>query len=221
MIIWMAEYLHPSAANGILKILEEPPENTLFILVSNDHEKLLTTIISRTQIFNIRPFSDQEIASYLKERYQTEDDKSNQAALISSGNLNMAIKLLSEIEEDTHGVFRDWMRVCFTKKYDVLLKWTDQFAGMNKVAQKSLIQYGINMLRESLISQQKITEIQKVANKEEGEFIQKFGVALQNSQKVELIYQVLNTFLYHIERNINIKIAFLDTSIKIHSIIKS
>ncbi len=220
MIIWMAEYLHPSAANGILKILEEPPENTIFILVSNDHEKLLGTILSRTQVFNIRPFSNEEIVDHLQFS-GTETNKAHQIASVASGNLNMAYRLLNEIEEDTHSLFRDWMRVCFKKEYNVLIKWTDQFSSMNKVAQKSLIIYGINMLRESLIAQYDVEPLQKVVNEGESEFVKNFGIkALKSHDKVEGIYQVLNTFLYHLERNINPKIAFMDTSIKINSIIK-
>ncbi len=223
MVIWMAEYFHPSAANGILKILEEPPENTIFILVCNDHEKLLTTILSRTQVFSIRPFTDEEVGSRIQEVSPTTDAaKARQIASVASGNLNLAAKLLTDLEEDTHTVFRDWMRICFTKKYDVLAKWTDQFAGMSKTAQKSLIQYGINMLRESLIAQLNLDSLQKVTNEHENEFVKNFGVkALGNSEKIEKIYEELNTFLYHLERNINPKIAFLDSSLKINAIIKS
>jgi len=221
MIIWLAEYLHPSAANGILKILEEPTENTVFILVSYDQEKLLTTILSRTQVFHVRSFSDKEIAQHLGNNYQVEPTKAAQIASLASGNLNQAIRLISEIEDDSHKLFREWMRACFTKNYEILVGWTDQFAGMNKISQKSLIQYGINMLREALVSQQNTPDIQKIVNEEEKDFVSRFGLALADFNKIDHLYRELNTFMYHIERNINIKIAFLDTSLKINAIIKN
>ncbi len=221
MIIWLAEYLHPSAANGILKILEEPPENTIFLLVTYDREQLITTILSRTQVFHVPSFSDDEISAYLQDSHQLDEKRANQLALLSGGNLNLATKLITEVEDDSHQLFRDWMRVCYEKKHPTLVDWTDKFFTMNKVSQKSMIQYGINMLRESLISQNQVIDLQKVINADEQDFVSKFGGTLRDHHKIERFYGELNTFLYHIERNINVKIAFLDTSLKIHTIFRS
>lgn len=221
MIIWLAEYLHPSAANGILKILEEPPENTLFLLVTYDSEQLLGTILSRTQIFNVPSFSDQEVIDHLIKTQNTDEAKARQLASLASGNLNEAVRLLSEIENDSHDLFRNWMRLCYSKRYEELVKWTDSYAAMNKVAQKSLIQYGLNMLREMLLVQNDIQELRRISYEEESEFVTKFANTLTDESKIERIFSLFSTFLYHLERNINVKIAMLDTSLKINSIIRS
>lgn len=220
MIIWLAEYLHPSAANGILKILEEPAENTLFILVTYDKEQLLGTILSRTQVFNIRQFTDQEIASYLGTRMEVEESRARQIASLAAGSLNEAAKLLSEVDDDSHKLFRDWMRMCYTKNYEELTKWADSYSAMNKTAQKSLIQYGINMLREMLFSRNGMDDLRRMASVEEAEFVNKFAATLTGDDRIEIIFGLFNTLLYHLERNINVKIAMLDTSLKLHAAIR-
>lgn len=221
MIIWLAEYLHPSAANGILKILEEPSENTLFILVTYDKEQLLSTILSRTQVFNIRLFTDQEIVEYLHKEMEVEESRAHQLASLAAGSLNEAVKLLSEVQDDNHKLFRDWMRMCYAKNYEELIKWSDSYSTMNKTAQKSLIQYGINMLREMLFSRSGIEDLRRAAYTEESDFVDKFAATLTSDDRIEAIFGLFNTFLYHLERNINVKIAMLDTSLKMHTIIRS
>ncbi|MFP4089090.1 MAG: ATP-binding protein, partial [Cyclobacteriaceae bacterium] len=157
VILWMPELLHPSAANGILKVLEEPPDNTLFLLVAHDAEKLLPTILSRTQIVSIPAFSDQEILGHLAKIEGIQDpqdrrmERLRQIANLADGNLRAALQLLSEVEEDNHQVFRDWMRLCYTQQYQKLLSLVDQIHKMGKEAQKGLMQYGLSMMRESLM----------------------------------------------------------------------
>jgi len=222
MIIWQADYMHPSAANGILKILEEPPEQTVFLLTTHDRERLISTILSRTQLVNIRPFDDEEIASYLQERHGQDTSKAMQMARIADGDLNEAVRLISEVEEDSHDVFRTWMRHCYARAYDELVDWADKFSGMNKVVQKSLLQYGLGMMRESLVSVSNANTLQRVKGGEEKEFVDKFSAnVLKDYVKVEALYREFNTFLYHLERNGNAKILFLDTSLRASKIMRS
>ena len=237
VILWMPEFLHPSAANGILKILEEPPEKTLFLLVAQDAEKLLPTILSRTQIVDIRAFTDEEIISFLARTEGVSDPEDTrfqryrQIATLADGNLNQALKLIHEVEEDSHQLFRDWMRLCYTRNFTKLIEMTDQIQKMGKEAQKGLMQYGLSMMRETLMllaaeglqedsgetiaAEKQLIRVQG----EELKFVSNFSKVM-NFEKVERISQLFSQGHYHLERNANPKIVFLDISLKIGQMIR-
>ncbi|GAA0890572.1 hypothetical protein GCM10009122_02500 [Fulvivirga kasyanovii] len=217
MIIWLPEYMHPSAANGILKILEEPPEQTIFLLVSNDSEKLLTTILSRTQIVTIPKLADQDLAATLVEQHNVDPQKAAELAHLADGDLNQAIKLISNIEDNSHQLFTEWMRDCFKKDYTQLVNRSDQFHGMNKVAQKSLFVYALNMLRESLVYQA-APQLKRASGTIES-FVENFSKVM-DGDKVSRISSLINEAHYHLERNASPKMVFLDLSLHIARIIK-
>ena len=127
MIIWLPEYLHPSAANAILKILEEPPAQTLFLLVTNDYEQLITTILSRTQLVQIRSFNDEEITTFLEKKYNIAHGRSQQISQIVDGDLNEAIRVATSTEDDSHKMFREWMRLCYARDFSKLVDWSEKF----------------------------------------------------------------------------------------------
>ncbi|NJM24583.1 MAG: hypothetical protein HC859_02715 [Bacteroidia bacterium] len=105
MIIWQPELMHPSAANGILKILEEPPPHTYFILATNAADKLLPTILSRTQIVTIRLLSDNEMEQFLVSNNELDNARAKKIANLAEGNINMAMGLLDKAEDDKRGAF--------------------------------------------------------------------------------------------------------------------
>jgi len=213
MIIWLPEYMHPAAANALLKILEEPPRNTLFLLVSNDESKLLSTILSRTQIVHIRPFSDEEIKELLINQHFIEEDKAGQIAHLVDGNINEALRLAREVEDDSHKMFRDWMRLCYMGDLVELTKWTEKFNSMTKVAQQTLFHYGLSMMREALIVSNEELELSRLMG-EEFEFVKNFSKIL-SFESIEKISNNLNEAFYHVERNAHSKILFLSVSLKI------
>lgn len=237
VLLWMPEYLHPAAANGILKILEEPPEKTVFLLVAHDAEKLLPTIISRTQIVNIPAFKDEEIIHILSEKEGANSGeqytKIQQVATLADGNLNLAFRLMYEVEEDSHQLFRQWMRLCYTRDYTKMVEMADQFQKLGKEAQKSLMHYGLNMMRETLIMQS-VDTLQEGGHVEDTMTIEKALIRLKGDElsfvanfskvidfnKVDRISRLLNEGYYHLERNANPKIIFLDISLKIAHIIR-
>lgn len=218
MIIWQPELMHPSAANGILKILEEPPPHTYFIIVTNAADKLLPTIISRTQIVNIPLLTDTEVEIFLRDKQKVEDSKATRIAQLADGNLNLALKL-SGSEEDNNGkVFIEWMRACFKRNYGALLTMADEYHSLDKLSQKNLMAYGINMMRETLLSVGQTTELHRVRG-EELKFIQDFSKVM-NLKKIEQSYKLLNDATYHLERNGSAKMIFLDVSIRLADTIK-
>ncbi|MBU2915449.1 ATP-binding protein [Reichenbachiella agariperforans] len=213
LIIWLPENMHVSAANGILKILEEPPEKTLFLLVTNDYEKLLTTILSRCQLFKVPSFSHEEITGYLVNTKGLEEGNAKKIAALAEGSIKAAVENIVSAEEDSHVMFRDWMRQCWTKDYTAISGANDIFFKMNKTAQKMYLQYAVNMIRHSLVSVYMPDEKLKLNTDEQG-FVTNFGKAL-STDKLERISKELNQAAYHLERNANVKILFMDLSLTI------
>lgn len=221
MVVWLPEYMHPSAANGILKILEEPPEQTVFLLVSNDPKRLLATILSRVQMVRIRRFTDTELGDILMQNHGVAPERAHQLAHLADGSLAEARKLMDAVEDDSQEMFREWMRLCFQRDFTQLVGWSDQFQSMGKVAQNSLLQYGLNMMREVLVgalagsAAEPLGRAQGTAKV----FVEKFGKVMDPS-KVEKISGLINEACYHLERNGSPRIIFLDLSLKIASAIK-
>lgn len=219
MIIWLPEYMHNSAANALLKLLEEPPEKTLFLLVTNDQEGIIGTILSRSQQVNIRSFTKQETAAFLIENYTLDESRAQQISNIADGNLNHAIKLVNEIEDDAHVMFQEWMRTCFSKNYSSMIEFAEELSKANKILQKGIIQYGMSILREALLINNGASNLVH-EQKEERTFVDNFAKTL-SFERLTSMYEMLNSAFYHLERNGNPKIIFLDTSLLITSAFKS
>lgn len=213
MIIWLPEYMNVSAANGILKILEEPAEKTLFLLVTCEYEKLLTTILSRCQLFKVPAFSDEELQQYLVETKGIEAEKAKKIAALAEGSLQVAVQNIDSTEDDAHVMFRDWMRQCWGKDFTSLNSTNESFSKLSKTAQKLFLQYALNMMRQALVSAYLVEEKEKL-NEAEKDFAVKFGKAL-STQKLEKISEEFSTAHYHLERNANVKILFLDLSLSV------
>ncbi|MEM8968123.1 MAG: DNA polymerase III subunit delta [Bacteroidota bacterium] len=236
VIIWHPECMHPAAANGILKILEEPPERTVFILVAHSTEQLLPTILSRTQIVQIRAFSDEEIVRMLIARIDTGDNPDLQQlqriATLAEGNFQKALQLYEEVEDDSHQLFRDWMRLCYLQDYKKLLLFVDKFHKQSKENQKALFAYGLAMIREMLVHQSvdQLVEvgIEDVLQKERKlvrvqgqdlEFVVNFS-KITNTATLEKMLHWFNEAHIQLERNANPKILLLDISLSIGQLIK-
>ncbi|MCR6637810.1 MAG: DNA polymerase III subunit delta [Sporocytophaga sp.] len=220
MVIWLPEQMNSSSANAILKVLEEPPVKTIFLLITQNPDKIITTVLSRTQRVKIRPFTDEEVTKFLMEEKQLDEKKARQVAYLADGNLNEGLRLLQQAEEDNHQMFREWMRLCY-KKVNILelVDWSEAFQKLGREGQKNLFQYGLNILRETLICRLNSKELLRL-NEEDLKFVDGFSKAL-NEVKIENISKSLNEAYYHIERNANAKIVFLDLSLQISGMMKS
>jgi DNA polymerase-3 subunit delta' len=214
MIIWQPEFMHPSAANGILKILEEPAAHTYFILVTNAADKLLPTIISRTQLISVPLLSDQEVEKFLVEKKSTEPKHASRVTQLAEGNLNLALTLLDNEEDDNAQHFIDWMRACHSRKRmaDLVTK-AEEFHAFDKLRQRNIMHYGMGMMRETLLSLSRAESIHRVQG-EELKFIQQFTTVM-NVQKIEKSFKLMNEATYHLERNGSAKMIFLDLSLQL------
>lgn len=213
MIIWQPELMHPSAANGILKILEEPPPNTFFILVSNAAERLLPTILSRTQTVQVPQLEDEDLQTYLKDKHHVESTKLQEITQLAEGNLGLAIKLLSSEEDHFQDRFAEWMRWCYKRDYSNLVTFSEDFHQLDKLSQRNLFQYGLSMMRETLLHYAGADAISRIKTGEI-KFVKDFS-KIMNVEKVEKVNKLFNDAHYHLERNGSAKMIFLDLSLQV------
>jgi DNA polymerase III subunit delta' len=218
IFIWLPELLGNEAANALLKVLEEPNERTQFVLVANDYDRILPTILSRTQLVSVPRFSEEEIAQLLVEQKGLGQQKALQVARLADGNINQAIHLVAEMPDNNLTLFKEWFRLCYAQKMGDLVQKAEEFQGMGKEPQKSLLQFGLGMLRETLIWNYGDQQLVKLTD-DEKEFVSNFSKVMQ-PQKVEKMGEWINEAYHLIERNVNSKMAYLDLSIKISRIIK-
>jgi DNA polymerase-3 subunit delta' len=213
MIIWQPELMHPSAANGILKILEEPAPHTFFILVSNAADRLIPTLISRTQILTVPLLMDEVIEAYLIQQHRIDKTKAAKVTRLAEGSMNYALKLIESEEDDNAQRFIDWMRACFKKSYNSLVTMADEYHSLDKLSQKSLITYSMHVMRETLLRISGATQMNR-AQGDELKFIQDFSKVM-NLEKIEKSFTLMNDANYHLERNGSAKMIFLDLSLKL------
>jgi DNA polymerase-3 subunit delta' len=219
MIIWQPESMHPAAANGILKILEEPSPNTYFILVTNAADQLMPTIISRTQIVTVPLIGDAELESYLREKQNIPEAAAKNIVQLADGNMNLALKLVGQEQDNSTTFFTEWMRACFTHKYGALVTMAEEYHALDKLSQRNMISYSINMMRETLLHTSGAETINRTRG-EELEFVQRFSKVL-DVDKIERSFQLLNDAGYHLERNGSAKMIFLDLSLNMAKIFKN
>jgi DNA polymerase-3 subunit delta' len=213
MIIWQPEFMHPSAANGILKILEEPAAHTYFILVTNAADRLLPTIISRTQIITVPLLADKEVENYLVEKKSIERKRATAITQLAEGNLNLSFRLCENEEDDSAPLFIEWMRACFKKSFGSLVAMSEEFHALDKLRQRNIMHYGMNMMRESLLKSASANELHRIQG-EELKFVQDFSNVM-NVFKIEKSYKLMNDAAYHLERNGSAKMIFLDLSLQL------
>jgi DNA polymerase III subunit delta' len=214
VILWLPEKLNPSAANKLLKSLEEPEPHTLFILVSENYEHILSTISSRTQLIRVNRISDSDIADALEKSHGTSSTDTENISRLAEGNYNYAVKLLGEHEEkeDLTTFFLEWMRLCVSSDYKKMSAWVEDMQERKREGQKNFLSFAISISRECLMinySEDSLALLPE-SDKEKLNLFFPF-INLNNAQQV---LNELNKAYYHIERNANPKILFIDLSIR-------
>lgn len=212
LIIWKPDIMNASSSNALLKILEEPPVKTLFLLVSDQADKLITTIISRTQRILVPTFSDEDVKSYL-ENMNLSPNVSAQITYLCDGNLSEARKLVNEESDDKSTWFAEWMRSCFKLDVFNLVKMADAYDGMKKEKQKEILDYALRLFRDMLVWGQGAGELLRVPE-EELTFVKNFSRAV-TFEALEKMIEEVNTAYFHVERNVRAKMIFLDLSLTI------
>lgn len=225
MIIWMADRLNIAASNKLLKILEEPSEKTLFILITEHEEDILQTIRSRCQVVQFHRLSDEHIQEALVLHHQCDVPTASKIARLAQGNYNRAIQMLQEGgEEDSfERWFVDWVRAAFRAKGNAsaiqdLIQWSERIAGLGREAQKQFLTYCIDMFRQALLLNYQATSLVYMEPKIEKFKLENFAPFV-NGNNINDIFRELSDAIYHIERNGNAKIILTDLSIKLTRLI--
>ncbi len=217
MIIWLPEYL-AKEGNRLLKIIEEPPEGTHFILVAENAALILNTILSRCQMVRVNPLSDEEVAIALKKRFPEQAERAAFMARLANGNFNEALNLVNAKINDHSVRFLDWMRKCYKGHPVELVKWTEAFAGLGRENQKHFLRYALHFLREYLVL--KTTGDTNIRMDAEELKTARNLTKVLDFEQVASIAALLDDAIYAVERNANPKILFLDSSVKLHKILK-
>lgn len=218
LVIWKPELMNIESANAILKVLEEPPAKTLFLMVCNAPNKLLPTILSRTIMVNIPLFEDSEVANFLINKNVADNIRAKQIAYLAEGSLSKAIEILDETEDDIHEQFAEWMRLCFKPDIAGLVKLADKYSSLSRTTQKQILEYGLSIFRDIFLW---INGGDKLIRLEGAElqFVERFGKVI-NPSGIEFITNEISETHYHLERNASAKILFLDLSLRIARVIK-
>jgi DNA polymerase-3 subunit delta' len=217
MVIWMVEKLFHAAAPKILKILEEPPDKTLFILIAEQSDLILPTILSRTQLVKFDRRSDLELTEALMKRTKCSEEAARKVMYVADGNLNKAIKIIESGETDQADfeLFRSWMRLCFKRDIQEIFALSAEFQKLGRERQKRFFGYCLKATRFCILNQ--FDNQQNVrAEGEELEFIRNFSPFI-NKANVELLDNAFNEGHYHIERNGSANIIFADISLNMLS----
>lgn len=218
LIMWLPEYLKETG-NVLLKIIEEPPPDTIFLLVAENYDDLIGTITSRMQLMKINRISDQDLNNILISKNELSQDEASQLVFLSEGNYNKVLQLLAENKNNNDEIFQKWMRACFANKGKELILLIDEISALGREKQKILLEYSINLFRECILINSGASQMVRLFGKELT-FIQNFSsyVNIFNSSK---IIEEFNKAHYHIERNANSRILFLDLSVKTGKMLRS
>ena len=225
LILWLPEFLGKEG-NRLLKLIEEPAPDTVFILVAERAEQILNTILSRCQLVRLDHLTDEEITQALEERQQINTAKATSITHLAEGNYNKALQLTEEMSNSNSKIFLDWIRVCFKGQPADLVQWVeavingkhpskDFFVKMGRKDQITLMQYGLFFFKELLSLKIHASDDRVRLRGSELETAKKIE-SLVGFEQLETLVTLFDEVSYHIERNGNPRILLLNTSIKMH-----
>ena len=216
MIIWLPEFLGLSG-NILLKLLEEPPAETHFILVAEDINQVLPTILSRTQIINIPAFTTAAVATFLTQTNQISEAEATAIAYLSKGNLGLAQHLIHEEDTSYTEDMRVWMGHCYTGNMGNLNEWVNKMAANGREKIKNFLENSLYIFGECLHCRLISDYAPRVPSANE-KFVRDFSKILDET-KVERIYKDVNDTIFHIERNASAKISLFNLSLNVRHIL--
>ncbi|MEJ6582839.1 MAG: DNA polymerase III subunit delta' [Crocinitomicaceae bacterium] len=208
MVIWQPEEMNISCANKLLKILEEPPARTLFILVAESHEKMLQTILSRTQTLIVPRLKLEDVSGTLVEKMHFGRDYAESIAARSDGDLIESSDIASNSAEknENYHQFTQLMRVCYKKNVIDMMDWGDSISNRSKEGQKEFLKYALHMFRQSILRNYTENHLTRVSQDEDG-FLGNFSKFITGNN-IQDFFTSFNDAHYYLERNANSKILF-------------
>lgn len=219
-VLWLPELLNIAAANALLKLLEEPPPATLFLLVTEKPGVLLPTILSRTQRVTVRAHTDDELAIWLETAHQQTPAVARAAAQLAEGSARAALLVQDEVGTELFDFLLGWLRLCYQGKWkDVLDDTSESFQKLGREGQKHLLRYGLGMVRKALLygldpalvpalAPQEVASVQGLSR-------------LIHAGNADAITTLFTDACFHVERNANPKLVFFDTSLSLYPLLRT
>ena len=220
MIIWMPEKMNQECANKMLKILEEPPGQTAFILVSEQPDLLLPTILSRVQRINLPPVEEEALVKYLIDRYMLVDEDARDVARRSEGSISNALEniRLSDRRKNFFDLFVRLMRLSYARDIRSLRDWSDELAQSGREMQKDFINYSLNLIRENFVYNFHRTEMVYLSPVER-QFATRFAPFISEKNVIGIM-ELLDEGGAMIEQNVSAKMVFFDMALRMIVLIK-
>jgi DNA polymerase-3 subunit delta' len=218
LVLWMPEYLGKEG-NKLLKLIEEPPPNTLFILVAESEEQILPTLLSRCQLIKVPLLSNEEVEDALFERAKASKETASQIAGIAEGNYREALQLLQHSEEDWHSYLREWLNATLKGGPIAQVKFTEEAAKLGREKQKQFLRYFNHLLQMSILIKVLGADQVKMGDQEKDFAIRLNKIASVSQQQA--IIEELDKAAYYIERNANGKMLFQALTLKLYHIIQN
>ena len=219
LIMWMPEFLGKEG-NKLLKLIEEPPPNTLFILVAENEDLVLPTILSRTQLVKIPLLTNIEVEAALELSQGVKIEKAQQIAAVAEGNYREALQLLQQSEDDWQLMLREWLNAILKTGPVAQVKWIDETAKMGREKQKQFLKYFIHLLEQSIRLTMIAPANDQPTTTDETDFALRLNRICSLGQQ-EAIITELDKASYYIERNANAKMLFHALSIRLYHIINN
>ena len=213
-IIWLPERMNIECANKILKLLEEPPSQTLFIMVCQEPDKLLETIRSRVQRIDVKKIADKDLKRALMEKRGLTEDMAQRISRMANGNWLKALEMLSTDSENELflDMFQSLMRLAYMRKVKDLKAWSEQMGAMGREKQKRFLEYFLRLIRENFMYNFKKGELCYMTQREE-EFARNFARFI-NEANILPINDLANLAIRDISQNANAKIVFFDLALQ-------
>jgi len=219
ILIWMPEKMNTATANKLLKLLEEPPKGTIFLLVAEKADQLLPTILSRLQMIKTTKIDEKIGAAFLQEKHQITIEKAMQLLNLTGGSMGKTIKIITK--EDGLNYLQEfgaWMRMCYKIDIQEMIYWTDAIAQRGRNHQKILLSYAIRMIRECLLYNFANKNLLRI-NENEEVFMKNFASFIHEENSIEII-EKLEESIRNINRNANAKIIFFELSLQFVKLLK-
>ena len=220
MLIWLPEKMHESCANKLLKMIEEPPSKTIFLLVSESLDQIIGTICSRTQSFPVPPIASEDLANVLSEKYDLSENSVSEIVHLAAGSYLKAIEIVEKSDEKAEflDLFITIMRNCWKRDIKNMKMKADTFAALGRERQKSFLSYAQKLIRENFIFRLNKPEINYL-NKQEAAFSENFSRYVNENNVIDLMEE-LALAEKHVESNVNPRMIFFDLSMKIAVLLK-
>ena len=223
LLMWMPEYLGKEG-NKLLKMIEEPPPDTLFILVAENEGEILSTVLSRCQLVKIPGLESEDIEQYLLSKKACTTEQAKQIANASDGNYREALSLIQHADEDFHGLLREWLNTCLKNQTIMLVKLIEEIGRLGREKQKQFLKHFTHLIEQAVrleIADDNVKDrLLNAMSEGEQNFVSRLNKAITFEQK-EAIAEELDKATYYIERNANAKILFHALTIKIFHIVKN